>query len=297
MREILSLLVLFVVAAQARADGGIFVGTTPCGAPVRAFLGIGSREKCDSVHWDLGLALRVNRTTGPNLVATVEYGEAGKSLRKLKREGLWTAAVGTPEHPGAAVYQLTRGKAKLALWKVTDETVHLLNAKRQLLVGNADRGYALSVALANQPPARPGPRRYLQYKPSQYASGPQVYGIFEGTTPCDLAQVIAIPVAAPCDAINWRLTLFQDAVTHVPTRYRLESGLFPIASREGAITMLPGTRFDATAKVVRLEPAEGTQPLYLMRGDENVLFFLDQAGKLGFGNRDYNYTLNRRSGN
>jgi hypothetical protein len=33
-----------------------------------------------------------------------------------------------------------------------------------------------------------------------------------------------------------------------------------------------------------------------MRGDENVLFFLDNGGKLGLGNRDFNYVLNRRSG-
>jgi hypothetical protein len=32
-----------------------------------------------------------------------------------------------------------------------------------------------------------------------------------------------------------------------------------------------------------------------MRGDENVLFFLDNGGKLGLGNRDFNYVLSRRA--
>jgi hypothetical protein len=294
VRHVLPLLVLFAFAQHARADGGIFVGTTPCGAPVRSFLGIPASDKCDTVRWDLSLALRVNRTTGPNLSATAEYGAAGKPLKKLKREGLWTVGVGTPEHSDARVYELKRGKAKLALWRVTDETVHLLNAKRELLVGNGRSGYALSIALADQPPANPRIPLELRYKPVQPASGPSVYGVFEGTTPCALAQFIGIPVPGACGSISWRLTLFQDSATHLTTRYRLESGLFPTASREGAVTSLPGTPFDASAKVLRLEAPADAQPVYLMLGDDNVLFFLDQAGKLGLGNRDNNYTLNRR---
>jgi hypothetical protein len=36
------------------------------------------------------------------------------------------------------------------------------------------------------------------------------------------------------------------------------------------------------------------EPVYLLRADDDVLLFLDSAGKLGLGNRDFNYVLNRR---
>jgi hypothetical protein len=292
----LMLLALAAFASEACAEGGIFVGTTPCDASVRSFLAIRAREKCELIRWDLSLATRVGRTTGPNLYANVEYGLAGKPLKKLKREGLWEAGVGTPEHPDAVVYELTRGKAKLALWKVTDETVHLLDAKRRLLVGNGGWSYALSIAVAEKPRTSNATPPEMSYSLAPLATGPAVYGVFEGRTPCALAQVLDIKVDPACFKLKWRITLFKDAVTHAATSYRVEGSLFPEGARSGAVTALPGTPFDANAKVLRLEPPAGAQPIYLMRGDDNVLFFLDQAGKLGLGNRDFNYALSRRSG-
>ncbi len=48
----------------------------------------------------------------------------------------------------------------------------------------------------------------------------------------------------------------------------------------------------------RLEAANGEATLNLRRGDENVLFFLDEnRPTAGVGNADFNYTLNRRPPN
>lgn len=295
IRTALAVACLAIPAGEVFADGGIFVGSTPCDAPVRTFLGIGEKEKCELIRWDLSLMLRVNRTTGPNLIASVEYGLAGKPLTKLKREGLWVKGVGTPEHPDAVVYELSHGKAKLALWKVTDETVYFTDAKRNLLVGNSGWSYALSIALAEKPRASEAAAPEMSYSLLPLATGPEVYGVFEGRTPCALAQVIGIKVDNACIKLKWRITLFQDAVTHAATSYRVEGSLFPQGARAGAVTALPGTPFDANAKVLRLEPPQGAQPIYLMRGDENVVFFLDQAGRIGLGNRDFSYALSRRS--
>jgi hypothetical protein len=224
----------------------------------------------------------------------VEYGLAGKPLKKLKREGLWEKGVGTPEHPDAIVYELSRGKTKLALWKVNDETVHLLDAQRKLLVGNSGWSYALSIALAGKPRASEAAPPEMSYSLMPLATGREVYGVFEGRTPCAQAQVIGIKVDDGCMKLKWRITLFQDASTHAATSYRAEGSLFPQGARTGLVTALPGTPFDANARVLRLEPPQGAQPIYLMRGDENVLFFLDQAGRIGLGNQDFNYAISRR---
>jgi hypothetical protein len=284
---------LAALSSQAFAEGGIFVGSTPCDAPVRRFLGIPARDKCDVIRWDLLLALDAKTVKPSRAVASIEYGVSGQRLKKLKREGSWSLAVGTDEHSDAVVYELTRGKAKLGVWKITDDVVHLLDAKRRLLAGNGGWGYSLSHALAEKPQADTGPIPEMSYKLEPLATGPKVYGVFEGRTPCELSQVLGIQVPAHCEKIKWRLTLFQDAGTRTPTNYRLEGGLFADGARKGSITTLPGTPFDATAKVLRLEAPEGQQPVFIMRGDDNVLFFLDSTGKLALGNRDFGYALNR----
>jgi hypothetical protein len=301
---------LFAASAVAQVptpttDGGTFVGSTPCGAQVLRFLGIPAQTKCEFVRWELSLAIDVkNEAPGP-AVAQVEYGVFGQPLTKLKREMTWAAVNGTAERKDAQVVELKRGSASLKLWRVNDETLYFLGAKNALLVGNGGYSYALSIAVAQSPEAPKAPPPDFTYKLKPLASGPNVYGVFEGRTPCEIAKVVNISVPDGCIKLKWRLTLFQDPKTKAPASYRLEGTLFPAGGREGALSPLSGTPFDAAAQVVRLElpdaeraayvRGKSPEPVHLMRGDENVLFFLDNGGKLGLGNRDFNYVLNRRS--
>jgi hypothetical protein len=47
--------------------------------------------------------------------------------------------------------------------------------------------------------------------------------------------------------------------------------------------------------VYRLTPGSNGTALYLLKGDNNVLFFLDQKEQLLVGNLYFSYTLNRRA--
>lgn len=302
LHRLAPLLCLFALAAQARAEGGIFVGTTPCGAAVRQFLGLPAAG-CDLVRWELSLGLDAKTAQPGPAVAQVEYGLDGKRLHKLRRPLTWELGVGAADRKDAKLVELKRGKASLKLWKLDDETLHFLDAKQRLLVGDADHSYALSVAVVDKldasthSPDSPLPQKALP-------TGPTVYGVFEGTTPCDIAHALNVDVPADCGKVRWRVTLYQDATTRAPTRYLLESALSRSGPREGTITLLDGTPFDPLAKVFKLDvpPAldnvsavgPAPAPLYLLRGDENVLVFLDGTGKLNLGNRYYNYVLNRR---
>jgi hypothetical protein len=305
--KLLPLLLAASAVAQVpspSAEGGIFIGSTPCGTVVLRFLGIPPQAKCEFVRWELSLAIDAkNETPGP-AIAQVEYGVSGRPPTKLKRELAWDAVNGTAERKDAQVVELRRGNARLGLWRVSDETLHFLDAKKQLLVGDGAHGYALSFAVMQKPEPPSAPPSDVTYKLLPRATGANVYGVFEGRTPCQIATVINIPAPAGCIKLEWRLTLFQDPKTKSPATYRLEGSLFPAGAREGALSPLDGTPFDAAAKVIRLELPEAEQrtyvrgksaePIHLMRGDENVLFFLDSGGKLGLGNRDFNYTLSRR---
>jgi hypothetical protein len=279
-----SILLAIACASFAHAEGGIFIGSTPCGPQVARFLGIPAQPKCEIVRWELSLAVDAkNEAPGP-ATAQVEYGVDGQPLTRV---------------------ELKRGNATQNLWRVSDETLHFLDAKKQLLVGNGAHSYALSFSVARQPEPAPAAAPESTYKLLPVASGANVYGVFEGRTPCEIAKVVNVSAPAGCFKLKWRLTLFQDPATKAPASYRLEGSLFPKGPREGALTPLSGTPFDAAAQVVRLELPEAeragyvrgksAEPIHLMRGDENVLFFLDTGGRLGLGNRNFNYVLNRRS--
>jgi len=44
-----------------------------------------------------------------------------------------------------------------------------------------------------------------------------------------------------------------------------------------------------------LDPDKPERSLFLLQGDENVLFLLDRNQQLYVGNKDFSYTLNRRN--
>jgi hypothetical protein len=121
-------------------------------------------------------------------------------------------------------------------------------------------------------------------------------GIFDGRTPCqELAGMIQETTTPECTKIKWRLALYKDSVTGKPNGYQLWGLIYRNERpREGQWQIVRGTKADPDAIVYRLD-LEGKPSLFLQKGDDNVLFFLDAAKKLLVGNRDFSYTLNRVS--
>lgn len=125
----------------------------------------------------------------------------------------------------------------------------------------------------------------------------QLLGIFDGRTPCNvLAAYLNAPVSPDCIKIKWRLSLFVDSITKEPTRYELIGITYKKeAPRIGNWQIQKGTHADPEAMVYELKE-EGRPTLFFQRGDDNILFFLDKDRKLLVGNRDFSYTLNRKTG-
>src|SRR5262249_13037659 len=144
-------------------------------------------------------------------------------------------------------------------------------------------------------PSREAAKPSESYTLSPMATGPSVFGIFGGRSPCrGIARALKIAGVEGCARIKWRITLFQDPDTRAPTTYKVENSLRPKEAREGSWTILRGTDADAKAIVFRLD-GTGTEPaLFLLKGDDNVLFFLDHSRKPLVGHADFSYTLNRR---
>jgi hypothetical protein len=127
---------------------------------------------------------------------------------------------------------------------------------------------------------------------SEMPKGPAVYGIFEGRSPCGISQQMGADMAGGCDHLKWQLILFRDIITLKPTTFSLTTEMFGRRPLKGRWTIIRGSRNDPKAVIFALGYGPG-QILYLFRGDENVLFILDEKREFLTGDKDFSYTLNR----
>jgi hypothetical protein len=125
---------------------------------------------------------------------------------------------------------------------------------------------------------------------TRITDGPSVYGAFDGRTPCqEFARDRNIEASTACTKIKCRLTLYQDSVTHQPAAFKL----YAKKIWEGKWHIVQGTGTDARAIVYQLDPDDKSGPLFLLKGDDNVLFILDKNKNFLTGNASHSYTLNR----
>jgi hypothetical protein len=122
-------------------------------------------------------------------------------------------------------------------------------------------------------------------------TGSSVYGVFVGRTPCqEFLKELNMGERAACVKRKMGLTLYYDSVTHEPTMYKTRGmGKW---SGQGKWRILRGTPADPMATVFQLELDPNTS-LFLLKGDDNVLFILDRNKHFLTGNADHSYTLNR----
>lgn len=125
------------------------------------------------------------------------------------------------------------------------------------------------------------------------ATGASVHGVFEGRCPCqELAKELKIIKSPECFKTKWGLTLWQNPDNQAPSTYKIESSFYRKTPREGTWSIIKGTKTNPDAIVYQLV-SEGLEPIFLMKGDENVLFFLDKNKNFLAGNILFSYTLNR----
>jgi len=283
--------------AHARTAAG-FSGSTPCDPMVRALLGIPANADAHLMEWKLTLHDAPAPGASANYHLTVRYGTTvpgrpglGPGHATLEREGTWSSE--KRDTAGRVVYALN---GAVGLAGISDDVLHLLNADGSLMVGNGGWSYTLNRDSRAEPRLDPllATAGAESRTVSPLASGPSVYGVFEGRTPCQgIARQLNIVAPHGCAKAKWRVTLFHDPDTRRPTRYKIESGLHPGGAREGEWTIVRGMGAN-TSVAYRLNAAPGEPALFLLRGDENVLFFLDQQLRPLTGHWEFSYTLNRR---
>ena len=120
--------------------------------------------------------------------------------------------------------------------------------------------------------------------------GPEVYGIFNGRTPCqELSRQLNVPASEACNKVKCRLILYQDPATGAPTVYDWQGKI----RWTGKWSIVKGAKDDPNAIIYRLDPQDARGFLSFLKADDNILLFLDRTDKPLVGNVDFSYTLNR----
>jgi hypothetical protein len=279
----------------------VFAGSSPAEESIRPFLQIPQDAKADLIEWKLTLHQDPRTAAPANYHLQYTYGLTvpgkpglGPVARSMERRGSWRIVKGTNARLEAIVYELD---GTVSLFRVSDSILHVLNRDRSLMIGTSGWSYTLNRSGDSEarvdPSAETGASESRTISPA--ATGPSVFGIFEGRSPCQgIARELTIAVSAGCAKVKWRVTLYQDPETREPTSYKVESSLHRSAAREGRWTIVRGTGSDPAAAVYRLAAAGSEAPLLLMKGDDHVLFFMDRNGRPLTANADFSYTLNRR---
>lgn len=276
--------VLFTRTSVASPNAGVFSATSPCAEFAKSFLRIPAGENCDRIKWRLSLfdsgkytlkrdwGFHVdNRTYLPKDTTTIE--------------GTWKTIKG--------LIQLNAGNPNSLSFALVDQNIlHLLDANKQLAIGDSGASYTLSRDQESSVIASASYASAIQNKPATQT-------LFSGRSPCrEVAHELNRSVPSDCFKLKWALTLHRDLKTLAPTTYHLRGSLYwkdngPEHPREGKWKIIKGTKTNPNAVVYELEAFGKDGPIFLLEADRNILFFATKDGNLLIGNDDFSYTLNR----
>ena len=122
-------------------------------------------------------------------------------------------------------------------------------------------------------------------------TGPHVYGVFAGRTACqEFMAELNLEANPECIKRKMNIILYQDSITGKPTTYETKGmGKW---SGKGKWFILQGTPTNPRATVFQVA-LDAKTSLFLLKGDDNVLFILDRNKNFLIGNARFSYTLNR----
>jgi hypothetical protein len=298
----LPLVLILPVTRPSESESTTFAGTSLCAEIARPLLNISAEAQCDRTKWNLTLYVN-RRTQAPTTYRlSSEYGYHIDNRTLIMkgsnvREGNWSIATGVKSDRYATVYQLDPSDPQrtIAFQRIDSNIIHLLDRDRSLVIGSAAQSFTLS-RIDNRANAAAAleevSMKRLASEPNTHTSPP--VRVFSGRTPCRaVARQLKHPVAGDCMKLKWELTLNQDPNTSNPTTFKMRGTLFRDFDREGKWAILQGRPADANATIYRLDFDKVEKPLFLLKADDNILFFLHNDGSLMVGNSDFSYTLNR----
>ena len=276
MKLYLSLLVSTLACFVAGANKGTFVGSTPAHEVVRHFLQISLTDSIDFIRWNLEI-------DSGTFKLHCRYGLAKPGTPGFSNEQ--SVAFEGELLKSKNYYRLKHAGKEVFILEVNENLLHFLDHNNRMLIGNGGYSYALN----NTHPVKTDKANIR----SQTASIKSPL-VFEGRTPCsDLPALLGLNKSEACNKMKWYFLFYTDSLTGAPS-YFLMGGM---GYRKE--TMAKGRWQIVTQQngriIYRVYFDKWVRSLDLLKGDDNILFFMDADGRLLVGNEDFSYTLNRRN--
>ena len=252
-----------------------FVGSTPCDAIVRQFVGIAATAECERISWQLALPASGDGAFTLDAV----YGMQANSAPGFAGGGTPAQMRGTVKSTTRQrrTYRLLVDNRSLEFAQLDPNLIHVLDVNDRLMIGNPGWSYTLSRTPAAQ-------RALVAQSTGRAARFP--VGVYEGRTPCEaLENDLGRKRNPECTKAKWRLT-FED------TRYVLEGFGYRNPPRTGTWRALQDPR-ELGAVVLQLDPDQRQRFLSFRVVYEKLLLFLDKNGRPLVGDEYQSYTLNK----
>ena len=272
----------------------IFEGTTPCSSDIKSFLQIPASEKCDIVKWHLVLNYDQHKNQPAEYTLAREYiyhvdNRTSKSQGAVTIKGRWQILKGIPSLPEAIVYRLHNGNASLSFIMVDENLIHLLAADNSFSALASVESFTLSKTNSKSH----GERAVMKVS-RPLANENQSMMKFIGRTPCaEIASEIHMPPRADCNKMKWMLKLYLAPSRQQPAVFELSATFHRQSIIKGSWKIFKGRPGDPDAIIYQLHLDKPYESIFLLKGDDNVLFFLDKNLKPLVGNADFSYTLSR----
>lgn len=257
------------------ANGRTYVGSTPAHPEIRRFLQISATDSIDFIRWWLEM-------DAGRYKLQCRYGLAKPGTPGFSNEQ--RVAFEGPFAKSANSYSLMHTGQNLSILEVNANVMHFLDHNQRMLSGNGGYSYALN---------NTDPVKAIEFNIPATQTSIKSPLVFEGRTPChDLPALLGLNKSEACNKMKWYFLFYADSVTGKPS-YFLMAGM---GHRKE--TMARGNWEIVTGKdgriIYRVYSDNWVRSLNLLKGDDNILFFIDADGNLLVGNEDFSYTLNRR---
>jgi hypothetical protein len=282
----------------------VYEATTPCNEAVKTLLAIPATTKTDMMKWNLTLHNDSKSSVPASYKLIYTYGLAKQGTRGFMEgantkelNGKCTISKGIKENADAIVFTLYSDDSTvlLSFLKPNENILHLLDKDKNLMVGNGAWSYTLN---------RTNPVKLSSNKfSSQKMKGSGIStdsAVFDARTPCyEPLLALSGSTMTGCQLIKCRVILYRDVNTHEPTSFKLYTihvgtgdTRYPTT---GKWIVALGTKNDPKAILYQLQPeSEKRLPrLVFLKGDNNILFLLDNEMNFMAGNDYCGYTFNR----
>jgi len=152
-----------------------------------------------------------------------------------------------------------------------------------MLVGTGGYSYALNMTT---------PVKTDQFNLQSNPTAVKYAMAFQGRTPCqELSRLMGLDKSSACDKMKWYIILYTDSLTGKPSYYLKGGRQYRKETMNRDIWEIIQGRDGRV--IYKLYFEKKTFAVYLVKADDNVLFFTDSDGNLLVGNENFSYTLNR----